>query len=239
MLNHENGAQPLYAQISQILKAKIEHGEYTKGDMFPTEKVIMDTYNVSRVTVRQAFAELSNAGYIKSARGIGTTVIYEKIDEHLKSVISLTDEMKKHNITMQTTYCNVEKVYPEIQVAKALKIPKTDMCYRLERVRCVDEKPLVYTITYLKNIVELPMESKYYLESLYKYLRDTYDIVIGRGTDTLEATLPTEDVQKFLEIEKEMPVFKRVRQTFINENEIFEYSICYYPGNRYKYTVDL
>ena len=36
-----------------------------------------------------------------------------------------------------------------------------------------------------------------------------------------------------------MPVFKRVRKTYLPGNEVFEYSICYYPGNRYKYTVDL
>lgn len=239
MLNHEKGAAPLYSQLEAILKSQIEHGEYTKGDLFPTEKMVMDKYQVSRVTVRQAFAALTNSGYIKSSRGIGTTVTYEKIDEHLKSVISFTDEMKQHNITMETSYCKMEKVYPETLVARTLKIPKTDMCYRLTRVRCVDGRPLVYTVTYLKNIVPLPMENEYYMESLYKYLRDVHNIIIEKGRDTLEAALPTEEIQKFLEIEAFMPVFKRVRQTFLKGGEIFEYSICYYPGNRYKYTVDL
>lgn len=239
MLNHEKGAPPLYSQLEAILKGQIEHGEYMKGDLFPTEKMVMEKYKVSRVTVRQAFAALTNNGYIKSSRGIGTTVTYEKIDEHLKSVISFTDEMKQHNITMETTYCKMEKVYPETFVAKTLQIPKTDMCYRLTRVRCVNKKPLVYTVTYLKNIVELPMDKQYYMESLYKYLSDVHGIIIEKGRDTLEAALPTEKIQKFLEIEETMPVFKRVRQTFLSGDEIFEYSICYYPGNRYKYTVDL
>ena len=79
MLNHEKGAPPLYSQLETILKGQIEHGEYTKGDIFPTEKMVMEQYQVSRVTVRQAFAALTNAGYIKSTRGIGTIVIYEKL----------------------------------------------------------------------------------------------------------------------------------------------------------------
>lgn len=251
MLNHEKGAPPLYSQLESILKGKIEHGEYNKGDFLPTEKMVMDQYEVSRVTVRQAMAALAQAGYIKCTRGIGTEVIYEKIDEHMKSVISFTDEMKQHSITMETTYCRMEKVKPSTQVATSLQIPKTDMCYCLTRVRCVSGRPLVYTITYLKDIAKLPMDSQYYMESLYKYLREVHGIRIERGRDTLEATLPTAEVQKFLEIEAQMPVFKRVRQTFlpVEENagaapgerygEVFEYSICYYPGNRYKYTVDL
>lgn len=239
MLNHEKGAPPLYSQLESILKNRIEHGEFNKGDFLPTEKMLMDQYGVSRVTVRQAMAALTQNHYIKSTRGIGTEVIYEKIDEHMKRVISFTDEMKQHNITMETSYCKMEKITPSTQVATALQIPKTEMCYCLTRVRCVNGSPLVYTITYLKEIVALPMDSEYYMESLYKYLQDVHQIRIEKGVDTLEATLPTEKIQEFLHIEAQMPIFKRVRQTYLPEEEVFEYSICYYPGNRYKYTVDL
>ena len=84
MLNHEKGAPPLYSQLESIIKMQIERGEYNRGDFLPTEKMLMDQYEISRVTVRQARAALSQAGYIKCSRGIGTEVIYEKIDEHMK-----------------------------------------------------------------------------------------------------------------------------------------------------------
>ena len=239
MLNHEKGAQPLYSQLETILKKKIEHGEYNKGDVFPTEKMLMEEYDVSRVTVRQAMAALTQAGYIKSARGIGTTVIYEKIDEHLKSVISFTDEMKQHNITMSTSYCEMERVRPAKAVAMALGMPETEQCYCLTRVRCVDEIPIVYSITYLRDIAELPMDRKYYMESLYKYLSEVHGIIIARGQDTLEAVLSTKEIRRYLNVDAQLPLFKRVRRTYLSDDKIFEYSICYYPGNRYKYTVDL
>lgn len=251
MLNHEKGAPPLYSQLESIIKMQIERGEYNRGDFLPTEKMLMDQYEISRVTVRQAMAALSQAGYIKCSRGIGTEVIYEKIDEHMKSDISFTDEMKQHNITMETTYCRMEKIMPGTTVASALQIPLTDQCYCLTRVRSVQGRPLVYTITYMRDLVELPMDSQYYMESLYKYLGEVHEIRIVRGRDTLEAALPSLEVQKFLEIDAQMPVFKRTRQTFLpgedfpalhtsgKDGLVFEYSVCYYPGNRYKYTVDL
>ena len=137
ILNREKGAPPLYSQVETILRTDIEHGKYNKGDSFPTENMLMEEYQVSRVTIRQAM----------SRRGIGTEVTYEKIDEHMKSVISFTDEMKQHNITMNTSYCKMEKITPSTRVAMALEIPKTDFCYRLTRVRNVQGSPLVYTIT--------------------------------------------------------------------------------------------
>ena len=48
---------------------------------------------------------------------------------------------------------------PGTTVASALQIPKTEMCYCLTRVRSVQGKPLVYTVTYLRDIVELHMDS--------------------------------------------------------------------------------
>lgn len=239
MLNREKGSIPLYTQLEMILRKKIEQGEYCKGDLLPTEKELMETYQVSRVTVRQAMARLVQTGYVRIRRGIGTDVVYDKIEEQIEDVISFTDEMRKHNIFMETSYCCMELVKPGEKVAKALQIPMTEKCYCLKRVRNVEGRPMVYTVTYLKKIKELPTESHYYTESLYQYLRENHGIWIESGKDTLEAALPSAEIQKYLEIEAQMPIFIRTRQTFLASGEIYEYSKCYYPGNRYKYTVDL
>ena len=238
-LNYEKGAPPLYMQLENFLKEKIEQGEYNAGDMFPTEKELMEQYHVSRVTVRQATAGLAQSGYIRSRRGIGTEVVYEKIEEEIHQVISFTDEMKKHNITMETSYCEIKKIYPDKTVARQLEIPLTDQCYCLIRVRDVEGKPLVYTVTYLAPVVELPLESSCYTRSLYKYLEEKFGIKISSGEDTLEAAIPTEEVRKYLGIGGNLPVFIRTRKTFLPDGKVYEYSKCYYPANRYKYTVKL
>ena len=71
ILNREKGAPPLYSQVETILRTDIEHGKYNKGDSFPTENMLMEEYQVSRVTIRQAMTALSQAGYIMSRRESG------------------------------------------------------------------------------------------------------------------------------------------------------------------------
>ena len=239
VIDRNPGAPPLYAQLEAILKQKIEQGAYKKGDFLPTEKELMAEYQISRVTVRQAMANLVQSGYVRVRRGIGTDVVYEKVEEQMDRVISFTEEMEKHNITMETSYCEMELVHPTERVARILKIPMTDQCYCLKRVRNTEGKPMVYSISYLKKICELPLETDPYRTSLYQYLWKVHGILLESGRDTLEAALPSEEVQKMLEIDAQMPIFIRSRQTFLGDGTIFEYSICYYPGNRYKYTVDL
>lgn len=48
----------------------------------------------------------------RARRGIGTDVVYEKVEEQMEGVISFTEEMKKHHIEMQTTYCKMELISP-------------------------------------------------------------------------------------------------------------------------------
>lgn len=154
-MDRNPGAPPLYAQLEQILKQQIECGTYKKGDFLPTEKELMEKYELSRVTVRQAMANLVQSGYARARRGIGTDVVYEKVEEQMEGVISFTEEMKKHHIEMQTTYCKMELISPGETVARSLQIPLTEPCYCLKRVRNAVGKPMVYTITYLKKICEL------------------------------------------------------------------------------------
>ena len=49
---------PLYRQILEGIKQKIEAGELKAGDRLPSEQELMEHYQVSRRTVRTAVDEL-------------------------------------------------------------------------------------------------------------------------------------------------------------------------------------
>ncbi len=68
--------QKLYVQIYSIIKEKIENGEWPAGTQIPTEDELCKTYDVSKVTVREAIQELAREGYLKRQQGKGTFVLY-------------------------------------------------------------------------------------------------------------------------------------------------------------------
>lgn len=238
-LDRRKGAPSLYIQIENIIKEQIENGEYEYDDILPSEKELQAMYSVSRMTIRQAVNNLVKDGYVKCARGIGTTVVFEKIDENIKRVISFSKEMEQHGIKMKTSYCRISLEKSGRVPAAKLNIGETDEVYKLVRVRCVKSAPMVYSITYLKKNCELPLDESMYYESLYDLLETQYGIKIIRGQDTFEATLANKTIADFLKISEEAPVFKRSRVTFDQDDNIVEYTICYYPGEKYKYSVEL
>lgn len=238
-LNREKGAPPLYAQIETILKTRIENGEFQNGDIFLSEKQLQALFGVSRITVRQAVNGLVREGYLHCAQGVGTTVVFGKIDEKLKQVVSFSQEMQLHGITMQTGHCTIRKVVPGTKIQRALLLQPGEKAYCLQRVRWAGGLPIVYSETYMHSGMQLSMNAQEYTRSLYALLNEQYGIRIAGGTDMLEAVAAAEPIAGFLEVEPGTPLFRRTRKTYDQNNSIIEYSVCYYPGDRYQYTAEL
>jgi len=72
---------PLYFQLQEILKEKIEIGLWSAGEALPPEEDLCTTYGVSRTVVRQALAILEQDRQIIRVRGSGTFVAIPKVEQ--------------------------------------------------------------------------------------------------------------------------------------------------------------
>lgn len=66
---------PKYQAIASELKAQIQAGKYQDTNMLPTEFSLIDEFQVSRQTIRQALAILEQDGYIEKRRGSGSHLL--------------------------------------------------------------------------------------------------------------------------------------------------------------------
>lgn len=57
---------PLYIQLREVIRSKIEEEEYLPGTAIPSENQLMETYGLNRVSVRSALAALEFEGLLKS-----------------------------------------------------------------------------------------------------------------------------------------------------------------------------
>ncbi|MBN2376899.1 MAG: GntR family transcriptional regulator [Sedimentisphaerales bacterium] len=63
---------PKYLQLKDILRHYFKNEHYELGQQIPTENDLMQQFQVSRNTVRQALGELENEGFIYKKRGSGS-----------------------------------------------------------------------------------------------------------------------------------------------------------------------
>lgn len=64
----------LSEEVSADLETRIQRGDYAPGAQLPTEKVLAETFGVSRAVVREAIARLKADGLIETRQGSGAFV---------------------------------------------------------------------------------------------------------------------------------------------------------------------
>lgn len=65
---------PIYEQIKQAIKQAISNNELKEEDILPSVRVMANDLKISFLTVKKAYDELEQEGYIKTVQGKGSFV---------------------------------------------------------------------------------------------------------------------------------------------------------------------
>jgi GntR family transcriptional regulator len=63
-----------YRQLAEILRARIESGQYRPGERIPTESELVEEFELARSTVRRAVGVLREDGLVQTVPQRGTYV---------------------------------------------------------------------------------------------------------------------------------------------------------------------
>ena len=74
---------PVYLQLREIVRSRIEEGEYLPGTAIPSENTLAKTYGINRLTVRNAVDALVHEGVLQRVQGKGVFVVGHKYEEQL------------------------------------------------------------------------------------------------------------------------------------------------------------
>ncbi|GIF69252.1 hypothetical protein Ais01nite_72870 [Asanoa ishikariensis] len=66
--------EPFFEQLANVLRSKINSGEWPPGHKLPSETTLQQTYGVARGTVRAALDVLREEGLVVTFVGRGTFV---------------------------------------------------------------------------------------------------------------------------------------------------------------------
>lgn len=136
-----------YGNIVVDLRARIRSGELEVGDRLPPESELSAEYNVSRMTLRKALADLRDEGLIVSEHGVGSMVANPRPRERLsrlaggrvRGVKAMAREDSLAEAASGEYQVGTPEVYFEpanLEVAEALGIDQgTEVCVRAHVVR--------------------------------------------------------------------------------------------------------
>lgn len=130
---------PLHISISEKLRHQIETGKYAPGKKLPSEHQLMDIFEVSRITVRQAIANLVNQGLAESQQGKGVFVTpQKKVVYSLSSpLVLLEQDLANKGIALTFKNLTFKKVPPPKNVQSILNLTEESV-YLQEKLLYMD-----------------------------------------------------------------------------------------------------
>ncbi len=238
MINR-NTPIPLYYQLMQIIKESIESGELKPGDSLPTELELMEKYQLSRATVRQAVLQLVNDGYLRRIKAKGTFVnVPPEKSRFIGTLKGFAQEMKQKGIPFYTKVLDSRVIPAAPEVAEKLQIASGDPVFYLKRLRFVQDEPVLIVDGYIparlcKGIEAINFENI----SLYAVLEEKFGIVLHHGQREFEPVmLSTKEEAQLLKISLKKPILYIESIVYTVENIPVEYVEIKIRG---KFAVDL
>ncbi|MGE5401708.1 MAG: GntR family transcriptional regulator [Ignavibacteriales bacterium] len=234
-----NSALPLHAQVEQLLRELISRPEYRGGKFLPNEVDLAKRLGISRNTVRQATNKLVTEGLITRKKGIGTKVADKKnVNTRLDSWLSFTQEMNEKGISFKNYEISVEWVQPTREVAEFFGIPEDKIVLKMDRLRGLEDGPIVYFTSYFHPRVGLKGDEDF-SEPLYHMLEEKYHTIVSLSKEEIRATTAEKWLAKKLDVKPGSPILLRKRFVFDPGNRPVEFNVGYYNGESFTYSIEI
>lgn len=232
---------PYYIQLMDILKEKIQSGEWTSGAQIPGEQDLCELYGVSRTVVRQALRELELEGVINRRKGKGTFISQPKISEGLaQKLTGFYQDMVERGLKPVTKVLHQNVTPANEKVAGFLNIPLGENVIDILRLRFINEEPIQLVTTYVPfEICPALASVDLTNRSLYEFLETECGVFIAKGRRYIEAVLANESEAMLLGIERGAPLVMLDSISFSEDDNPVEYYHALHRGDRSRFEVEL
>jgi len=231
-----NGTTPArYVEIASELREHIESAALAPHTLLPSERELSETYQVSRMTARQALTLLENEGYVYRRAPRGTFVAEPRV---LFRVGSFSAEVTRAGRRPGARLLRAEATTPSPSVQAALGLAPGEQVHALQRLRLADAEPLALETTYLPagltpGLLQQPLDG-----SLWALLRDYYAIVPSNAQATLQFIVIDDASASLLRLRSAAPGILQTRKTYDQDGRCIEFARDIYRADRAAFEFD-
>ena len=233
-----NSKVPLYFQMKEELKKKIQGGEYKDGDLLPSEKEFMESYDLSSTTIRRALNDLVHENFLERKAGKGTFVKIRKVTRNLRKIIGFTSNMQEMGLTPSTKVLSLRVLPANIYAMERLGLKKGDEIFELRRLRMANLEPMMLETRYIRKDLCPNLDSDELDDSLWKIFEEKYDLKPTRHIQGMRVSTVDQEAAALLDIESDTNVFLIRGVTFARENLPIECEESLYRADKYDLTFE-
>lgn len=139
---------PLYLQVERRIEDLLLGGRYREGDRIPPEAELVDTLEVSRVTVRAGLARLVERGVLERRQGSGTFLVRppggSRLAAGLERLETYTVHAERLGLELDSRDLSIVAGGAASDEAAALEVPEGTSLVKVSRVLLIEGKPAAW-----------------------------------------------------------------------------------------------
>ena len=197
---------PLYSQLKEMIIEKVEKGEFAENSKIHSEQEFCELYDISRPTVRQAIADLTNSGFLYKEKGKGTFVAPKKSRVDIKNYSGFTDSILDSQLpgsrniistrSIRTSGCDRLK-----DIFNLSQNQEYDFA-EIKFITAQNEQVLSLNVSYISlnsfpNIIEDVEEKK----SSFDILRGKYPLIPSKTKSALEVIFTDQEDARYIKVQ--------------------------------------
>jgi GntR family transcriptional regulator len=230
---------PLYLQLADILRGRINRREWPAGTLIPTLEALAGEFKVARVTARQAVQLLAREGLLAPRRGHGTVVT--KADDAPHIVVMKTS-LKSLAAMYETTSAEIltfDEAHAMPSVAAAVGQLGSSYVY-MRRLHFTEGKPYAVIALYLLHDVFQRAPDEFRSRAVIPLLlRMKREVRIERAHQTMSIGTADPESARLLEVSVGTPVAQVTRVFLDRHGQILYYAEVLYRGDWVKWEIEL
>jgi GntR family transcriptional regulator len=231
---------PLYRQLAEAIEKAIRQGQYPDGAKIPSESELMETYGVSRVTVRQTMGVLLERHLITRRQGMGTFVQGRVISQTMDDIFGFYPALRSKGLNPSTRILDYGFVLPDPEVREHLQLLSGEKVLRFTRQYSLEGSIWVVIQMNIPSLLAQNWTAREAAEkNSFRLLQENGGVQIGGAAVKIRAAVADGKVAKRLKISRGHPILELRRLTYSLEKRPVEYAILTFRGDAYELTAPL
>ena len=210
---------PLYQQIKVLILQSLQGGEWTPGDVIPSEMDLAARFRVSQGTVRKAIDELAAENLVVRRQGKGTFVAThaeQQVQYRFLRLLPDTGDASSEG-PRQRHFIECKRLRAPADIARALGLRSGDAVLHVRRVLSFQQVPTILEDLWLpaapfKGLTAERLGS--YRGPMYALFETEFGVRMVRAEEKIRALAASEPACELLKVKAGEPLLSVERTAF-------------------------
>ncbi|MDN3616557.1 phosphonate utilization transcriptional regulator PhnR [Vibrio gallaecicus] len=139
-----------YVKIKDVIVEQIESGMLSSRQKLPAERKLAESFDTTRVTLREALSLLEAEGKIYREDRRGWFISPSPLRYDPTQTLNFTNMALSQDRKPKTELVSAKSMLATKQAVNLLKLPPFSDVYKVDRVRYLEDRPVVYVTNFIR-----------------------------------------------------------------------------------------